>query len=259
MPPVYEDALDFTAFGLDQFRERADRDGAALVILSTRTFDRLTALAEPRGIPVIDQYDYILRQGAEPRDAAWANNWHWNVAGHRWAAEALLEYLKENQEICTKRKSPTSSPPRPSWRKNYESIASGEPVARSDFDIYLRENTVAYLKSPCNASDVQAEFFLHVVPEDLEDLPADRRQHGFGNTHFRYGENAALAFDGQCVMEHPLPDYPIARIRTGQFTPEGDRIWMAEFPVGAVEGGNAPAAAAVTPADSPGARSGSAP
>ena len=37
-------------------------------------------------------------------------------------------------------------------------------------------------------------------------------------------------------MEQTLPDYPIARIRTGQFTPEGDRIWEAEFPVGAVDG-----------------------
>ena len=31
LPPVYEDALDFTAFALDQFRERAERDGAAVV------------------------------------------------------------------------------------------------------------------------------------------------------------------------------------------------------------------------------------
>ena len=236
LPPVYEDALDFTAFALDQFRERADRDGAALVILSTRTFDRLTALAEPRGIPVIDQYDYILRQGAEPRDAAWEHDWHWNAAGHRWAAEALFEYLKRNQAICTTRKRPASPPPSPSWRTDYESIASGEPMARSVFDIYLRENTVSYLKSPCSAADVQAEFFLHIVPEDLADLPADRRQYGFGGANFRYGNNAALDFGGRCIAKYPLPDYPIARIRTGQFTPEGDRIWMAEFPVGAVEG-----------------------
>ena len=248
LPPVYEDALDFTAFALDQFRERADRDGAALAILSSHrigtrgdlAFDRLTALAEPRGIPVIDYNDYVLRQGAEPRkDARWKHNAHWNIAGHRWAAEALLEYLKENQEICTRRKSPTSPPPLPSWRADYESIASGEPVARSDFDIYTGENTVSYLKSPCSAADVQAEFFLHVIPEDLEDLPANRRRYGFGNTHFRYGihqgNTAALAFAGQCIAEHPLPDYPIARIRTGQFTPEGDQIWMAEFPVGTVE------------------------
>ena len=246
LPPVYEDALDFTAFALDQFRERAARDGAALVILSSHYigtrgdlgFDRLTALAEPRGIPVIDYNDYVLRQGAEPRkDARWAHDGHWNAAGHQWAAEALLEYLKENQEICTRRKSPTSPLPLPSWRTDYESIASGEPVARSDFDIYIGENTVIYLKSPCSAADVQAEFFLHVIPEDVEDLPADRRQYGFGGANFRYGNNAALVFGGQCIAERTLPDYPIARIRTGQFTPEGDQIWMAEFPVGAVEGG----------------------
>ena len=239
LPPVHEDALDFTAFALDQFRERADRDGAALVILSSHYigtrgapgFDRLTALAEPRGIPVIDYNDYVLRQGAEPMDARWKHDSHWNAAGHRWAAEALLEYLKENQEICTRRKRPATPPPLPSWRAEYESIASGEPVARSDFDIYLRENTVSYLKSPCSAADVQAEFFLHVIPEDLEDLPADRRRHGFGGVNFRYRENAALIFGGQCVMEHPLPDYPIARIRTGQFTPAGNQIWVVEFPV----------------------------
>ena len=241
---VYEDALDFTAFALDQFRERADRDGAALVILSSHTmgtrgdlaFDRMTALAKSRDIPVIDQYDYILRQGAGPRDAQWAHDVHWNIAGHQWAAGALIEYLKENQEICTTRKRPTTPPPSPSWLTDYESIASGEPAARSVFDIYTGENTVTYLKSPCSAADVQAEFFLHVIPEDLEDLPADRRQYGFGGANFRYGNTAALAFGGQCIAERTLPDYPIARIRTGQFTPEGDQIWMAEFPVGAVEG-----------------------
>ena len=245
LPAVYEDALDFTGFALDQFRERADRDGTAVVILSSHVmgtrgdlaFDRMTALAESRGIPVIDQYDYITRQGAKFwRDATWAHDGHWNTAGHRWAAEALLEYLKANQEICTRRKSPTSPPPLPSWLTDYESIASGEPAARSVFDVYTSENTVAYLKSPCSAADVQAEFFLHVVPEDLEDLPADRRQYGFDGANFHYGEYAALAFGGRCIMEYPLPDYPIARIRTGQFTPEGDQIWMAEFPVSAVEG-----------------------
>ena len=258
LPPVYEDALDFTAFALDQFRERADRDGAALVILTSNYmgtrgdlgFDRLTALAEARGIPVIDYHDYVLRQGAEPRrDTRWEHDNHWNIAGHRWAAEALLEYLKENQEICTRRKSPTSPPPLPSWRTDYESIASGEPAARSDFDIYLRENTLTYLKSPCGAADVQAQFFLHVVPEDVEDLPAHRRQYGFDNLDFHYGGSAALAFGGICIAKRPLPDYPIVRIRTGQFTPDDGKIWMAEFPVDAVGGD---AAARSAPGRAPG-------
>ena len=42
------------------------------------------------------------------------------------------------------------------------------------------------------------------------------------------------------VFVHPLPDYPIARIRTGQFVLDGDRIWMAESPVGAAEGAPSP-------------------
>ena len=96
---------------------------------------------------------------------------------------------------------------------------------------------MAYLKSLCSAANVQAEFFLHVVPEDVEDLSADRRQYGFGGMHVHYGEHAALAFGGQCIMGRTLPDYPIARIWTGQLAPEGDQIWMAAFPVGAVEGG----------------------
>ena len=108
LPPFFEAALDFTAFGLDQFKQRADRDGASLVILSTYrmgtrgdpAFNRLHALATARGIPVIDQSDYIRRQGAESKDARWSHDGHWNAAGHQWAAEAVLEYLKQNPAVC---------------------------------------------------------------------------------------------------------------------------------------------------------------
>ena len=111
LPPIFERDLAFTAFSLDQFVERTERDGTSLVILATYTmgtrghalFDRLNAMAEARGIPVIDQYDYIRRQGADPESAPrWAHDGHWNVNGHQWAAEALLEYVKENPEICTR-------------------------------------------------------------------------------------------------------------------------------------------------------------
>ena len=106
--PFYLEARAFTAFALDEFKKRADRDGAALVVLATHTLSwfggaplaRLNELAAERGIPVIDQGGFIRRQGAELRDARFEHDGHWNPTGHRWAAAALLEYLKRNQHVC---------------------------------------------------------------------------------------------------------------------------------------------------------------
>lgn len=108
LPLFYEEMLDFTEFGLDEFKDRADRDDVALIILSTHhvgaegdpTFDRLETMAEARGIPVISQLDYIIRSGGRVEDANFRHDAHWTTAGHRWAAEALLQYLAQNQRIC---------------------------------------------------------------------------------------------------------------------------------------------------------------
>ena len=119
LPPVFEQAVEFTAFALDQFKARAERDDVSLAILVVHLmalgenlplFERMNAMAEARDIPVIDQHDYIVRQGGRLQDASFAHDYHWNATGHQWAAEALLEYLKRNQEICTTRESPTSPP-----------------------------------------------------------------------------------------------------------------------------------------------------
>ena len=106
--PVFEDGLQYTVFALEQFRERARRDGANLLILTTHTlktrgtptFERLSKMAAALGIPVIDQTDYIFRQGASLTDARWRHEGHWNPAGHQWAAEALLEYIEQRPEVC---------------------------------------------------------------------------------------------------------------------------------------------------------------
>ena len=108
LPPVFSEALAATGFALDEFKARADRDGAALVILAThlvgleegRLFDRLLVLAGGRGIPVIDQHGYIVRQGGDPRAASWRRDYHWSPDGHRWAAEALFEWLEQHQDVC---------------------------------------------------------------------------------------------------------------------------------------------------------------
>ena len=111
----------------------------------------------------------------------------------------------------------------------YRSITAGEPVIRSNFDVYLIENKLTYVKEPCGVPDTQAHFFLHVVPEAVEDLPAHRRQYSFDNLDFHYDNHDLMpALGGRCMAERRLPDYPIASIRTGQYTGE-DRVWEGNF------------------------------
>ena len=108
---VLEEAVTYTKFALEQFKQRADRDDAKLVILTTHVmrttgnphFDRLNAIAAELNISVINQYDYIISIGADPKNAEWKHAWHWNKNGHRWAAEALLEWLRDNQDVCDER------------------------------------------------------------------------------------------------------------------------------------------------------------
>ena len=109
LPRVRKYVFDFTAFGIDRFKERADRDGAALVILRLPTPDyaeyqwtneALTAAARARGVPVIDLHDRMARQGRDLWDLRWPHDPHLNAAGHLWVAEAMLEWLTRNRHAC---------------------------------------------------------------------------------------------------------------------------------------------------------------
>ena len=107
-------------------------------------------------------------------------------------------------------------------------IASGElgpPLARSVFDLRLLDGKLVYAKAPCAAQDTQAYFFLHVLPADAADLPADSRRRGYERLGFNFHRYGA-AFDGTCLALAPLPEYPIEWIRTGQ-SERGKRIWEA--------------------------------
>ena len=96
------------------FRTRG-RDGAAFLILSVPETDvwtpeseipkdwaaeALGAMTEERGVPVIDLHDYIVGQGRDVRESHFARDPHWNATGHRWAAEALREWIARNRHVC---------------------------------------------------------------------------------------------------------------------------------------------------------------
>ena len=115
------------------------------------------------------------------------------------------------------------------FRADYDAIASNDPIIRTDFDVYLHENELIYVKDPCRLTSGK-RVFLHLIPEDVNDLIGPTRDKGFDETSFRFARRA-VKFDGKCMATIPLPDYAIAGIRTGQPANDGSIAWEAEFSV----------------------------
>ena len=110
--------------------------------------------------------------------------------------------------------------------------ASNEPIIRSVFDVYLRNNTLSYLKEPCTPDDTEQRFFLHFTPTDENDLLDHRKPHGFANHDFRW---QGTHFDGRCMAQVVIPQYDFRHLRTGQYISiQGaiHDIWREDFFLG---------------------------
>ena len=126
------------------------------------------------------------------------------------------------------------------YREAYRAAAAREPVARSYFDLYLDGEALTWVRESCSPRDTRGRFFLHFLPEDPNALSRERRPHGFEALDFDFRRGpwqfprVAGYFDGRCLASVPLPEYPLAGLRTGQAAQES-RLWEVEltFPGGA--------------------------
>ena len=101
--------------------------------------------------------------------------------------------------------------------------ASGEPLVRAAFDLYLAGNELAYHRPSCAAEEVESRFFLHLFPP--ED-PARGGRRRFENRDFDFAERG-LEVDGHCLALVRLPTEGIAAVRTGQWVRGGSPSWEA--------------------------------
>ena len=100
--------------------------------------------------------------------------------------------------------------------------ASGEPAARSTFDLYFGESGLAYHRAPCAPADLEAPFFLHLTPRDR--VPREERG-GFGTRRFEFAQRG-VRIGSECLALFPLDPRGIAALVTGQ-EDEGTALWRA--------------------------------
>ncbi len=113
-----------------------------------------------------------------------------------------------------------------------EIIAAGGPsMIPPGYDVYLDENRLIYVKSPCTQADVDIWFFLYAIPVNPNDLPEDMKQRGFHNLDFPFDRYGWRSGD-TCLAVRELPEYAISIIGTGQtiFEETGYRhTWEVEY------------------------------
>ena len=102
----------------------------------------------------------------------------------------------------------------------------GEPIIRSEFDVYLDGDTLIYVKERCEDEDTRGRFFLSAFPKDAGDVPPDMRLSGLEHEslNFDFAMRGAR-FDGVCMAWRGLPSYPIRAIETGQWIPGNEQLW----------------------------------
>ena len=113
--------------------------------------------------------------------------------------------------------------------------ASRDPIIHSDFDVYLIDRSLIYVKTQCGQEDIEAQFFANIFPVELDDLPDYLRQRGYETIDFNFTDYGAVTAYGNCWASIDLPGYPISEIHTGQYTVAGDGyiyIWEDAYKVG---------------------------
>ena len=108
----------------------------------------------------------------------------------------------------------------------YDEQFLGEPLIAADWNVYVLDDSVIYISADCSNLD-DTGFLFHIYPVDAADLGSNSQEAGFNNQDFPF-EQFAVRQGDRCVARRPLPDYPIALIRTGQYNADR-RLWEGEL------------------------------
>ena len=124
------------------------------------------------------------------------------------------------------------------YRARYMALAEREPVARSRWNVHVSGLEIAYLKEPCDSSDLDDPFFLRLLPATSAKDSVRKKRHRDGfvwhkTVDFRKAlmptKNSSM-FDDKCILRLLLPEWPVATVSTGQRHADDDSVlWDATF------------------------------
>ena len=106
------------------------------------------------------------------------------------------------------------------YRAAWRAALAGQPLLRSEFDLYLDGRTLTYVKERCRPEDTVHPFVLRIAPVDT------RRRGEWVSLSFRFG-NFGVRFDGRCLIRRILPDYPIRALAVGRWLEEAGYLMEA--------------------------------
>ena len=99
-------------------------------------------------------------------------------------------------------------------------IESSEPILRTEFDLYLIDDKLVYVKDRCAAREVDGRFYLDVQPRSVDELSSGHWRRGYEQLDFsfpsRYYSYQHAIRSGKCVLVRPLPGYEVSCIQASQ-------------------------------------------
>ena len=102
-------------------------------------------------------------------------------------------------------------------------------VDKNNYKIYIHDNYIWYIsKSKSRLTNEKNNmFFLHIIPENISDLPKNRQEYTFDNMDFK-PEPLEDVPDTNYVLKIKLPEYQYRAINTGQYI-NGARLWETKY------------------------------
>ncbi len=106
LPPVFEAAVALTKCAFIEWQKLAEQDGFKLLVASANSvegqIDRLKGITGALELPLLDLQQEFVKQHHDPALAHFKTDGHWSPNGHRWAAEAVMNYLADNGYLGSK-------------------------------------------------------------------------------------------------------------------------------------------------------------